>query len=34
MANINRINNRFLGFEERKVLKGIRLDKHLGDHHV
>lgn len=34
MANINRINIRFLGFEERKVLKGIRLDKHLGDRHV
>lgn len=34
MANINRINIRFLGFEERKVLKSIRLNKQLGNRHV
>lgn len=32
--NINRINIRFLGFEERKVLKSIKLNKQLGSRHV
>lgn len=34
MASINRINIRLLGFEERKVLKSIRLNKQLGNRHV
>ena len=34
MASINRINIRFLGFEERKVLKSIRLNKQLGNRNV
>ena len=34
MTDINRIEIRFLGFEERKVLKGIRLNKQVGDRHV
>ncbi len=32
--NINRISIRFLGFEERKVLKSIKLNKQLGNRHV
>lgn len=32
--NINRISIRFLGFEERKVLKNIKLNKQLGNRRV
>ena len=32
--NINRISIRFLGFEERKVLKSIKLNMQLGNRHV
>lgn len=34
MDNINRINIRFLGFGERKVLKCIKLNKQMGNRHV
>lgn len=34
MDSINRINIRLLGFEERKVLKSIRLNKQLGNRNV
>lgn len=32
--DINRINIRFFGFEERKILKSINLNKQLGNSHI